>query len=103
MHTVKFVVANTGVDVPGGSASVNMDGCTPGQFVWSALPSPISLSPGASYYLVSQESAGGDLWYDVGGITTMSIANVTNAVYQYNGVWYPIASPNFSYVPPHFK
>ena len=60
-HLVKFVDATTGSDVPSGSVSINMSGCTPGTFTYATLPNPISLSAGASYYLASQENAGGDL------------------------------------------
>jgi hypothetical protein len=104
VHTVKFAAQASGLDVPGASALVNMSGCTPGQFSWSALPSPIFLSPGVTYYLVSEEFAGGDLFYEKGPITTLSFASVISAVYlQGNGVWHRIAPPNYSYVPPNFK
>jgi hypothetical protein len=104
VHTVKFVDTTTGLDVPGGAASVNMTGCTPGQFSWAALPAPISLAPGVRYYLVSEELNGGDMWYEKGPVTTESFASITNAVYlQDNGVWHPIAPPNYAYVPPNFK
>jgi hypothetical protein len=36
-----------------------MTGCTPGQFVYSSI-SPVTLPAAASYYLVSQETQGGD-------------------------------------------
>jgi hypothetical protein len=104
VHIVKFVDTTSGLDIPGGAASVNMTGCTPGQFSWAALPSPISLLPGVRYYLVSEETIGGDLFYEKAPVTTQSFASITNAVYlQDNGVWHPIAPPNYSYVPPNFK
>ena len=56
-----------------------MTGCTPGQFGWSALPSPITLTPGVRYYLVSEESIGGDLWYRKAPVATESFASITNA------------------------
>ncbi len=103
-HIVKFVDVTTGLDVPGGSALVSMAGCTPGQFSWSALPSPISLTAGATYYLVSEEFIGGDLWYEKGPVTTQSFASIISAVYQQdNGLWHRIAPPNYAYVPPNFK
>lgn len=101
-HLVKFVSASTGSDVAGGSASVNMAGCTMGTFVYTALASPITLAVGSSYYLVSQENAGGDLWYDSGAISTKSVASVTHSVYFYNGIWYVNGGANTSYVPPDF-
>jgi hypothetical protein len=39
IHTVKFVDASSGLDLPGGSASVNLAGCTVGQFVYVPLSS----------------------------------------------------------------
>jgi len=103
-HTVKFVYASNGVDVPGGAASVNMTGCTPGQFAWAALPAPISLMPGVAYYLVTLEYIGGDMWYEKAPVTTESFATIISAVYlQDNGAWHPIAPPNYAYAPPNFK
>ena len=100
-HTVKFVSAITGVDVPGASASVNMAGCTAGQFVYSSI-SPITLPAGASYFLVSQERQGGDSWYDQGSISTTAAASVNSSVYFWSGNWIPINTANTSYVPPSF-
>jgi hypothetical protein len=102
-HTVKFVNVATGQDVTGGSASLNMSGCVAGQFLYSNLASPITLQAAASYYLVTQESAGGDQWYDMGDITTTSVASVNQAVYGNGTSWFPIGSTGTSYVPPNFK
>jgi len=102
-HTVKFVNALTGIDVAGGSASVNMASCTPGAFVYTALGSSITLAPGGTYYLVSQETSGGDQWYDMGTVTSKSDATVTAAVYQ-NGASYVMSGGGSnSYVPPSFQ
>jgi len=101
-HTVKFATAANGQDVPGGSATVNMAGCTAGQFVYTTLTAPISLQPGASYEFASQEVVGADTWYDAGPVTTTSDALATNSVY-YGGTWIGIDSTNSSYVPPNFK
>jgi len=101
-HTVKFVNASTGSDVSGASASVNMAGCTPGQFVYTSI-TPITLAAATSYYLVSQETQGGDQWCDQGAVSSTNVAAVNSAVYFYNGTWYPIGSPNTSYVPPNFQ
>ena len=58
---------------------------------------------GTSYYLVSQETQGGDQWYDQGAISTTTVAAVNSSIYFYNGNWYPINSANTSYVPPNFQ
>src|SRR5579883_2834599 len=101
-HSLKFVNATNGADVAGSVTSVNMAGCTGGQFVYSTLPTPITLAAGVSYYLVSQETAGGDQWYDYGSIATSSVATVNNSVW-FDGVnWNLVSTANTSYVPPDF-
>jgi hypothetical protein len=102
-HTVKLVSVATGIDVAGGTAAVNMSGCVPGQYVYTALPAAINLTGGSAYYLVSQESSGGDRWYDFGGITTRSVATVNNAVYSSGASWLPVGGANTAYVTPNFK
>ena len=102
-HLAKFVSASdSGPDVPGGSAMVNMLSCTPGQTVFANLASPVTLTAGGSYYLVSQETNGGDQWYDRGTITTTGDASVTSAVWQNGSTWTPIGTPNSAYVPTDF-
>lgn len=101
-HMVMFVNASNGTDVPGAAAPVNMPGCTPGQFVYSSI-SPVTLSAGTTYYLVSQETQGGDLWYDQGAISTSSVAAVNGAIYSWNGSWYSGGAGSTSYVPPGFE
>ncbi|MBV9746956.1 MAG: Ig-like domain-containing protein, partial [Acidobacteriia bacterium] len=80
-HTLKLVDAVAGVDIQGGSTSVNMSGASSGSFVYGALPSPITLNANATYYLVSQETQGGDQWYDVDTVAgTTSDATLAAAV-----------------------
>ena len=103
-HTVKFVNASTGMDVPGGSVPVNMSGCVPGQFVYSALISPITLQANTAYYLATQELIGGDQWYDYSGILTANDAAVSSSIYSVDGSnWIPASVANTSYVPPNFQ
>jgi uncharacterized OsmC-like protein len=101
-HTVKLVNVSDGSDVSGASAPVNMVGCTPGQFTYATV-SPGNLPAGASYYLVSQETQGGDRWYDQGAISVANAAAVNSSVYFYGGNWIPVGSGNASYVPPSFQ
>ncbi len=101
-HTVKFVNAGTGNDVAGASASVNMAGCSTGQFVYSSI-SPLTLPAGTSYYLVTQETQNGDRWYDQGAVSATTDATVNSSVYFYSGNWIPVNSANTSYAPPNFK
>jgi hypothetical protein len=102
-HTVKLVDASTNIDVPGGSAPVNMANCTPGTFVYTDLTSPVTLPPGASYYLASQEFLNGDNWYEHSAITTTADISVTNSVYLSGATWLAIDGPNTSYVPPGLR
>jgi hypothetical protein len=102
-HTVEFVNASTGTPLTGGSASVNMAGCTPGQFVYS--PISVTLNAGATYYLVSQETNGGDKWYNDGTVSSTSDGSVAGYVYSANatGPWSPTAAANTAFVPPNFQ
>jgi hypothetical protein len=102
-HQIKFVDASTGLDVPGGSVSLNMSGCSAGQFFYGALASPITLQPHASYYLVSQESVGGDQWYDYATIASSADAAVNSSIYFSGSAWIAAGSANSSYVPPNFQ
>ena len=80
-HTVK-IADSTGTDVAGGSVSVSMSGGTPGSFVYGNLASPVTLSAGATYYILSQEASGGDQWYDYNTtVQTTSVASVTSAAF----------------------
>ena len=61
-HSVKLVNAGSGADL--GAVSVATAGATDGQFKYSSLASSITLAPNTRYYVLSQEVAGGDQWYD---------------------------------------
>ena len=88
-HTVKIVNAGTGVDVAGGSVSINTSTGTPSNgFKYVALAAPVTLTANTAYYLVSQETSGGDQWYDSNTIlTTTTKATVNNAVSRPNNSW----------------
>ena len=102
-HQVKIVRASTGQDVPG--ASVLYDTTAPPSYSgFVNLPAPVALLPNTSYYLVSQEQAGGDQWYDYAPVTTDMSATVNGPVYSTNGAQYvPVAIPGSSYGPANFK
>ncbi|MBZ5675069.1 MAG: immunoglobulin domain-containing protein [Acidobacteriia bacterium] len=101
-HIVKIVDAASGNDVAGASASVATLGGTTGAFVYSSLSSPVTLPANTSYYLVSQETQGGDQWYDLDSVlTTTTAAAVTGPVY---GLPYAASvSAGHSYVPVDLK
>jgi hypothetical protein len=101
-HTVKLV-QNNGIDVPGGSVSLNLSNKTPGQFVYAALSAPVTLSANQTYYLVTQESAGGDKWYDDGFFTADPAASLGSPAYQQsNGGYATLGVASSSYGPPNF-
>jgi hypothetical protein len=101
-HTVMFVNAS-GTALPGASVTVNMAACTSGQFVYAPLANAITLLPNTTYYLASQETNGGDQWYDYGGVSSTADASVNSSIYSSDGVnWIPVSTANTSYVPPNF-
>lgn len=101
-HTVKIVDASTGNDVAGGSALVNPSGGGVGTFAYASLASPVTLNANASYYIVSQETIGGDQWYDLDStLQTTTAATVNGPVY---GTPYAASGPvGHSYVPVDLK
>ena len=72
-HAVKLVNAATGVDVA--TAVVATAGAPAGQFQYTPLATAVTLTANTSYYLLSQESAGGDQWYD---FTTPAAGSATS-------------------------
>lgn len=104
-HTVKIVVAATGADVPGASAVVQTSGAPVG-FAYAPLAVPVTLAAGTAYHIVSQETNGGDQWYEGNNtlIYAAGIATVNQSVYSSNGVTYTTAySANNSYIPVSFR
>ncbi len=102
VHTLKLVDASNGSDVPNGAVSLTAAGGTVGQFLYTALPSPVTLSANHTYYLVSQETLGGDSWaYWDTSVSTASVGTCDGAVYGsggYNlhaGVNSPLGPVNF--------
>jgi hypothetical protein len=100
-HTVELVIAQTGTVVA--SAAVSMANCSAGEFVYASLTSPATLYAGASYFLASQELAGGDYWYDSGPISPLADVSVTNSIYSSGSSWIPDNGPNTAYVPPSME
>ena len=103
-HTVKIVSASNSQDVSGGSVSVSMSGGTGGNFVYANLPAAVTLNANTTYYIVGQETQGGDQWYDYNTtIQTSNVATETTSVYSYDGIAYYLNGPaNQSYGPVNF-
>jgi uncharacterized repeat protein (TIGR02059 family) len=101
-HAVKLVNAATGVDVPGGSVTINTSGATAGAFKYVALASPITLSASTAYYLVCAEAGGGELWLSFDSTMTVTAVAVANGtVYNTStsgGTWNEGATAGQSYV-----
>jgi hypothetical protein len=103
-HTVKIVTASNSQNVTGGSVSISMSGGTAGSFIYANLPSTVTLNANTTYYILSQETSGGDQWYDINTtITTTVVASETSAVWSQDGATYnPIGSAGQAYVPVDF-
>jgi hypothetical protein len=102
-HLVKIVQASTGVDVPGGSVTVNVGTGTAGTFAYATLSSPVTLSANTSYYVVTQETNGGDTWYDYNSsVLTTNVATVTSAVYNSGPSYVAPGSTGQTYGPVSF-
>lgn len=98
-HTVKLVNANNGTDVPGASVTVLLPGGTPGQFAYASLATPITLPANTSYFLVSEETSGGDQWYDVSSVASTNAVLVNSPVFWTGSRWYSMGIGNATYVP----
>jgi len=102
-HLIKLVDAATGSDVTGGSVSLSLNGATAGQYAFAALSSPVILLPGSSYFLLSQETSGGDQWCNYGAIAASPFGSVSGPAYGTgNSYLAPSNNPNSSYVPVNF-
>jgi hypothetical protein len=106
-HTVKIVDGN-GSDVIGGGVNINMSQGSADSlgYKYAALATPVTLTANQSYYLVSLETAGGDLWYGFTTLPTLAttpVAAVINGIYYYNGGWRSYGSTGNSYCPLNFK
>ncbi len=104
-HTLKLVNASNGTDVAGGSVTVGMSGGAVGRFWYGSLSSPVTLAAGATYYVLSQETAGGDNWYgwDTKVSTTRVAADNAVAWGTGPGAWYTYKVANQAFVPVDFK
>lgn len=63
VHALRLIEASTGNVLA--STSVDTAGAPAGQFLYGNLASLVTLAANTSYYLLSEETAGGDEWYDI--------------------------------------
>jgi hypothetical protein len=71
------------------------------QIKYVALAAPVTLAANAEYNLASQESLGGDRWYNSSTVvSTTSAGAVSSAVYSSNGkIWQTTGSAGHTYGP----
>lgn len=102
-HILKLVRASTGADVPGGSVAVSLGTAAPPAYAYGQLSSPVTLQANTEYLLLSQESAGGDVWFDYGPVTPTGVATVNGPAYT-DGTIYNIVTtlPGQAYIPVNF-
>ncbi len=82
-HIVKIADGATGIDVPGGTATIDLAaGGVNNEFVYGILPAPITLTPNTEFLVLSQETLGGDQFFDLDTtVLTSPIASVVSAVF----------------------
>lgn len=99
LHLVKLVNASTGALVA--MTAVNTAGTTPGAFAYGRLSSPVTLAANTAYYLVSQETSGGDQWYDYASTVTSTglVASINSGVWWNGTSWNLVGGTNHTYVP----
>jgi hypothetical protein len=106
-HEIKFVLASTGQDVPGGAVLLIPSG-TPNEFSYKALEPPVILAPHTLYYLVSSEQSLGDSWYDqdhtvLATTPDASILGPVSEAASTANAWNVAASAQHSHVPVDFR
>ncbi len=82
-HIVKIADGATGADLPNASVTVNLSGGGPANgFVYGIFSTPVTLTPNTEFLVISQETSGGDQWYDLNtSVTTLPVATVVQAVF----------------------
>ncbi len=87
-----------------GSVSIDASLGTPGTYEYAPLGSPVSLTSGTPYYLMSVEFNGGDQWYELNILAHTADASLDNAAYRV-GATGPINDyvPGNTFVTPNFK
>lgn len=80
-HTVRLT-SLAGTDLA--TALVNLSGGSSGTFVSATASGNVTLTSGTEYYLTSDETNGGDTWYDEGssGLTIDSKFTIAKSVYH---------------------
>lgn len=99
-HTVKIFQASNGAEVA--SASVPTIGTPVGLFAYAPIGA-ITLQANTSYYVASQESAGGDSWFNSDAQVASTSAGSVNSGAYFNASWITTGLPGRTFVPVNFK
>jgi hypothetical protein len=104
-HVVKIADGVTGTDIAGAFVTVDFStGGTPNQFAYAILPAPVVLNPNTEYYLVAQETNGGDQFFDLDtSVIVNPVATVVAAAFQdSSGTFVRGGGPGHTYGPVDF-
>jgi hypothetical protein len=77
-HVVRIIDGATGADIPGSAVAINTAGGTVGQFIYGPVAGTVTLQPGAVYFIVSEETTGGDQFFNHD--TTVETRNVATVI-----------------------
>lgn len=81
-HNIKIVAAANAADL--GSVAVSMPAAPIYDFAYESLSPPVKLNAFGLYYIVSEETNGGDQWYHRDtSVETTDVADVLSGVYNY--------------------
>lgn len=88
-----------------GSVTLNTSGQTAGQYAYVALSSPLAITAGSSYNVLSLEIMSGDQWYNNDTTVTANAAEgtVTQDEYVFSGSCSSANDANTSYGPVNFQ
>lgn len=79
-HIVKIVDAVTGLDV-GSPVTIQMPAGPENEYAFEPMETTATLEPLRTYYVVSEERDGGDLWYDLPNeSTTTNVAQLNSGI-----------------------
>jgi hypothetical protein len=82
-HLLRIADGATGVDLPGGTVTIDFAaGGVPNEFSYATLAAPIVLTPNTEFLVLSQETNGGDQFFDLDTtVLTSAGASVVAAVF----------------------
>ncbi|HOS43345.1 MAG TPA: prepilin-type N-terminal cleavage/methylation domain-containing protein [Armatimonadota bacterium] len=106
-HTLGIVRAADKALITSVSITAGDAGATNDQHEWVTLPAPVTLAANTGYAMLTQETNGGDQWYDTSAVTPTSAITVVGARYASNfpavGTLNSGGGANNAYAHPSFK